>query len=102
MLAVVVSHHLRAHFAFLLNARYDFDHLKEVHFLHRVLDVCVDEERVRLAVDVLDSNLEAVETLGFGSCDFRCKVAAEIFVDDAVGCCKESKDMGDEVAFIVG
>ena len=29
---------------FSLNARYGFNHLKEVHFLHRVLDVCVNEE----------------------------------------------------------
>ena len=51
---------------FLLNAGYGFDRLTEVCFLHRVLDVCVDEERVRLTVDVLNDNLEAVETSGFG------------------------------------
>ena len=77
----------------MLNTRYNFDHLKEVHFLHRVLDVCVDEEQVRLAVDVLDGNLEAVEASGFRLCDFRRKIAAEVLVDDAIRCCEEGKDV---------
>ena len=38
---------------------------QEVHLLRGVLDVRVDEEGVRLAVDILNSNLEAVEASGF-------------------------------------
>ena len=52
-------------------------------------------------MDVLDGNLKAVEAAGFRRCDFRCKVAAEVLVDDAVRCSEESKHVGDEVAFIV-
>jgi hypothetical protein len=52
-------------------------------------------------VDILNSNLEAVETLGFRRCDFRCKIAAEILVDNAIRCGEEGKNIGDEVALIV-
>jgi hypothetical protein len=39
--------------------------LQQVHLIRRVLEVRVDEERVRLAVDVFDGNLEAIESSGF-------------------------------------
>ncbi len=41
------------------------DCLQQVHLIRRVLEVRVDEERVRLAVDVFDGNLEAIESSGF-------------------------------------
>jgi hypothetical protein len=68
-----------------------------MRLLDGVLDVCVDEEQVRLTVDVFDSNLKAIETSSFRQRDFCCKIAAEILVDDAIRCCKKSQDMGDEV-----
>jgi len=43
-------------------------------------------------VDILNSNLQAVEAAGFWRCDFRREITAEVLVNDAVG---------DEVAFIV-
>ena len=58
-----------------------------------VLDVCVDEERVRLDVNILDGNLEAVKASSFWRRDFRCEVAAEIFVDDTIGGGEKSKDV---------
>ena len=45
----------------------------------------------------LNGNLEAVEALSFGQHDFCGKVAAEIFVDDAVRCHKKCQDVGYEV-----
>ena len=75
------------------------DRAQEMHLLCGVLDVRVDEERVRLAVDVFDGNLEAVEASGFRRCDFSCKVATEVFVDDAIGGRKEGENMQDEVLF---
>jgi hypothetical protein len=48
-------------------------------------------------VDVFDGILKAVETSSFRQCDFHCKIAAEILVDDAIRCCKKSQDVGDEV-----
>jgi hypothetical protein len=50
-------------------------------------------------VDVFNGDLEAVEASGFRRCDFGCKVATEVFVDDAIGGRKEGKNMQDEVVF---
>ena len=70
-----------------------------VHLLCRILDIRVDEEWLCLAVDVFDGDLEAVEASGFRWCDFGCKVAAEILVDDAARGCEEGENMWDEVLF---
>ena len=51
-------------------------------------------------MDVFDGYLKAVEASGFRRCDLRRKVAAEVFVDDAIRCSEEGEDVGDEVAFI--
>ncbi len=52
-------------------------------------------------MDILDSNLEAVEAAGLRQCDFCRKITAEVLVSDAIRCSKEGKDLGDEVAFVV-
>ena len=52
-------------------------------------------------MDILSSNLEAIEAVGFRRCDFRREIVAEVLVTDAIRCGKEGKDVGDEVAFIV-
>ncbi len=75
--------------------------MKQVRSLHRVFDVCINEEGVRFAVDVFNCNLEAVETLCFGCCNFGGKVVTQVLVDNAIRGSKERKDMGDEVAFVV-
>ena len=59
----------------------------------RIFDVRVDEERVRLAMDILDGNLEAVEASSFWRRDFRRKVATEVFIDDTIRGGKKSKDV---------
>ena len=46
-----------------------------MQFLFWILDLRVDEEGVHFAVDVLDCDLEAIETPGFGGCDFGDEVA---------------------------
>ena len=48
-------------------------------------------------MDVLDGNLKAVEALGFRQHDLCGKVAAKIFIDDAIRCRKKSQDVGYEV-----
>jgi hypothetical protein len=45
-------------------------------------------------VDVLNGNLKAVEASGFGQYDLCGKVAAEIFVDDAVRCREKNPGQG--------
>jgi hypothetical protein len=42
-------------------------------------------------MDVLDSNLKAVEAAGFRRCDFRRKIAAKVLGDDAIRCREEGK-----------
>jgi len=44
-------------------------------------------------VNILDGNLEAVEASSFRRRDFRCKVAAEIFIDYTIGGGEKSKDV---------
>jgi len=51
-------------------------------------------------LDILNSNLEAVEAAGFRRCDFRRKITAEVLVNDAIRRGKEGKDVGDEVVFV--
>ncbi len=46
-----------------------------MQFFFWILDVRVNEEGVRFAVDVLDCNLEAIEAPGFGGRDFGGEVA---------------------------
>ena len=53
-------------------------------------------------MDILNSNLEAVEAAGFRRCDFLCReITAEVLVNDAIRRGEEGKDVGDEVAFVV-
>ena len=52
-------------------------------------------------MDILNSNLEAVEATGFRQCDFRREITDEVLVDDAIRRSEEGKDVGDEVAFVV-
>ena len=49
----------------LLDTGDGLDRSQEVHLLRGVLDVRVDEERVCLAVDVFNGDLDAVEASGF-------------------------------------
>ena len=72
-----------------------------MQFLFWILDVHVNEEGVRFAVDVSNCNLEAVETLCFGCCNFGGKVVTQVLVDNAIRGSEERKDTGDEVAFVV-
>jgi hypothetical protein len=70
---------------FALNAWYCFNGMEQVQFLCWILDVSVNEEGVRFAVDVFDCNLEAVEALGFGGSHFGGKIAAKLMMPLAVG-----------------
>ena len=73
-----------------------------MYFFIWVLNVRVDKEGVCFAVDVLNCNLEAIETSCFGDRDFSGEVAAQIFIDDSIRGSKECKDMRDEVTFSAG
>ena len=67
-----------------------------------VLDVHVNEEQVHLRVDVLHHNLEAVKASSFGSLDLVGEAFNKLFIDDAIGGCKESEDVRYKVLLIIG
>ncbi len=52
-------------------------------------------------MDILNSNLEAIEAAGFRRCDFRREITAEVLLNDAIRRGEEGKDVRDEVVFIV-
>ena len=52
-------------------------------------------------MDILISNLDAVEAMDFRRCDFHREITAEVLVNNAIRCGKEGKDVGDEMAFVV-
>lgn len=85
----------------LLDARNGLDGIEEVCALGLLLDVRVDEEGVRLGVNVLNHDLETVEAAGFWDLNLAAEALEKVLVDNSVGRGEESKNVGDEVALIV-
>ncbi len=75
-LALVELHHLRAQLALRWTHGTILMAWSRCSFSFWILDVCVNEEGVRFALDVFDCNLKAIEALGFGGHDFGGEVAA--------------------------
>ena len=75
--------------------------IKEIGSLFLVLDVRVDKERVSLGVDILHHDLESIEAASFRNLDFTTESLDKVLVHDAIRRREESKDVRDEVAFIV-
>mmetsp|Transcript_6944 Transcript_6944/g.16721 ORF Transcript_6944/g.16721 Transcript_6944/m.16721 type:complete len:243 (-) Transcript_6944:176-904(-) len=86
----------------LLHARNGIDRVQETHLLAVVLDIGVDQQGVGLGVDVLDGDLESVETSSLRRLKLSHEILGQILVDDSVGGGKEGKDVADEVALVVG
>ena len=70
--------------SFLLDARHSLNSVQQVVLLRRILDVCINQERVRLRVDILHGNLKAIEAACLGRSNFGGKVAGEVLVDDTI------------------
>ena len=100
-LALVGSHHLRAQLALRCTHGIMSMAQRRCIFFQGVLDVCVNQEQLGFALDVLNCDLEAMETSGFGYCYLSSKVFAEVFVDNSIGSGKECKNVRDEVLVIV-
>lgn len=66
-----------------------------------LLDVCVDEKRICLGVDVLHHNLETIEASSLGDLNLPAETLDQVLVDNSVRCCEECKDMGNEVPLVV-
>ena len=83
-----------------LDARDGLDRVEEVVLLSGVLDVRVDQERVRLGVDVLDGDLEPVEAASLGDGHLGGEVGREVLVHNAVGGSEERQNVRYEVALV--
>ena len=75
--------------------------MQQLVLLLGVPDVSLQQEGVHLGVDVLDSDLEAVEGASLGDLDLAHEANTQVFIDNAVGCCEKGEDVGDEVALVV-
>ncbi len=85
----------------LLHCGDGFDCMKDVRLLFRVIDIRVDEEAVRFAVDCFQQILAGVEEPRFGPLDFAGETGGEILHDNAVAAREESENVLNEVALIV-
>ena len=66
-----------------------------------LLDVGVDEKRVRLGVDIFHHDLETIEAASFWDLDFAREALDQVLVDDTIRCGEESKDVRDEITLII-
>ena len=79
-----------------------FDSVKEFIFFFSVNDVGVDKKSISFRVNSFDENLHSIELACFWELNFVVKVEDEIFVNDAVGSCKESQNILDKELFVIG
>ena len=75
--------------------------IEKVCALSLLLDVCVNQKRVCLRVNILHHDLETVEATSLRNLDFTAEALDKVLIDNSVGCSEESKDMGNEVSLIV-
>lgn len=75
--------------------------IEEISSLLMFLDVSINEERVRLRMDILHHDLESIEAAGFGNLDFAAESLDQVLVHDTIGSSEEGKDVRDEITLIV-
>ena len=75
--------------------------MEEIVFLHRVFDVGLKEERVHLRVDVLNSDLETIESASFRDLDFLHETHTQVLIDNAIGSGEKGENVGNEVTLVV-
>ena len=75
--------------------------IEQVGTLLGLLDVCVDQERVGLRVDVLNHDLETVEAASLGNLDLTTETLDQVLIDNTIRCSEEGKDARDEVALVI-
>ena len=75
--------------------------VEQVGALPGLADVCVDEQRVCLRVNVLHHDLETIEASRLRYLYLAGESLDKVLVHDAIGGGEESKDVGDEEALVV-
>ena len=78
------------------------DGVKQILPLRRVADVRVDQQAVRLGVNVLHHDLEAVEAAGLWDLHLAAEALDEVLVDDAIRGREEGQHVADEEALVRG
>jgi hypothetical protein len=75
--------------------------VEQVLALPWLADVCVDEQRVCLRVDVLHHDLETVEASCLGYLHLAGESLYKVLVDDTIRGGEEGEDVGDEEALVI-
>lgn len=75
--------------------------VKEVSTLLLLLDIRINEQRIRLRVNILHHDLKPIETTRFGNLHFSTEPLDQVLIHDPVRRGEESQDVRDEVAFVV-
>jgi hypothetical protein len=76
--------------------------IEQISSLLLLLDVCINEKRVGLGVDILHHDLEAIEAASLGDLNLSAESLDKVLVNDTIRRGEEGKDMRDEVALIIG
>jgi hypothetical protein len=84
--------------SFAFYARHSFNGVEEMGSFIRVFNVGVNEERIRLGMNVFYHDLKAVKTSGLGDLNFSGEAFHKVFIHDAVRSCEERKDVRDEMS----
>ena len=66
-----------------------------------LLDISVDEERIRLRVNVLHHDLKSIEASGFGDLHLATEPFDQVLVDNPIRRREEGQDVRDEESFVV-
>ena len=77
------------------------DGIEKVGTLGLLLDICVNEERVSLRMDILHHDLETIKTAGLWNLDLAAESFDEVLIDNSIGGSEEREDVGDEVTLII-
>ena len=75
--------------------------IEQVRSLRLLLDIGVDQKGVSLGVNILHHNLKTVEAARLRNLDLSAESLEKVLVHNAVGRGEESKNVRDEVAFVV-
>ena len=84
-----------------LDAGDGIDSMQQLQLFLGVLHVRIDQQAVRFGMDILDGDLESIETPCLGTLDFGHKVLCQIFIDDTIRRGEEREYVLDEMTFIV-
>ena len=93
---------LQGPFSFLGNAWNRLDGVKEVILLGLVLDLGINQERLRFGMDAFHGILETLEETSHRTLNFPLKADGQVLLNDSVASCEEGEDGLNEMPLIGG